>query len=304
MRVSSLASLALSVAPSLVSAAPGTLGFALGTKNADGTCKAQADYEADFDSISANSQAKIVRGYAASDCNYAQNILPAAKKKGFQVILGIWPDVDTSYNADTGAIVQYAPQYADQVWGVSVGSETLYRGNFTGPALVSKMQEVKNKLGGKFKIGTADSWNKYADGTADAVIQSKPDFLLVNAFGFWQGQAIENATHTYFDDIMQAFSHIEKVAGNKNIVLWTGETGWPTSTAVTFGNAKGSTENAQTFWDQGVCGMLSWGYNMFFFEAFDEPWKPVSIGDGGKTADETHWGAMTADRKTKFVLKC
>ena len=41
------------------------------------------------------------------------------------------------------------------------------------------MQAVKTALGNKFRIGTADSWNKYADGTADAVIQGKPDLLCV-----------------------------------------------------------------------------------------------------------------------------
>jgi len=49
---------------------------------------------------------------------------------------------------------------------------------------------------------------------------------LVNAFGFWQAQPIENATHTYLDDIMQAFQHIQSI--DKTIELWNGETGWPT----------------------------------------------------------------------------
>jgi glucan 1,3-beta-glucosidase len=69
-------------------AASGQLGFALGDKKADGTCKFQTDYESDFDTL--GSVAKVVRVYAASDCNTAQEILPAAKAKGFQVILGIW----------------------------------------------------------------------------------------------------------------------------------------------------------------------------------------------------------------------
>lgn len=81
--------LALTLAP-LCATSRGTLGFALGTKKADGTCKYTADYAADFDAISAASGSKIVRGYAASDCNAAQQILPAAKAKGFQVILGVW----------------------------------------------------------------------------------------------------------------------------------------------------------------------------------------------------------------------
>ena len=52
------------------------------------------------------------------------------------------------------------------------------------------------------------------------------------------------------------------------------------------------------------CGALDWGVNTFFFEAFDEPWKPHSTGDNGQASDETHWGAMNADRSQKFSLKC
>lgn len=89
MRLTSIAPIALAVAPSLVSAA-GILGFALGNVNPDGSCKQQSDYEADFDAIAANAGSKLVRGYAASQCNAAQNMLPAAKAKGFQVMLGIW----------------------------------------------------------------------------------------------------------------------------------------------------------------------------------------------------------------------
>jgi glucan 1,3-beta-glucosidase len=87
MRLSPVLSLALAVAPSLVSAT-GTLGFALGAKNADGSCKATSDYQDDFKAL--NDLTKLVRIYAASQCDTAANILPAAKAAGFQVILGIW----------------------------------------------------------------------------------------------------------------------------------------------------------------------------------------------------------------------
>ncbi len=89
MRYSGIATLALAAAPAVVSAA-GTLGFALGAKKPDGSCKFRADYEADFDAIAAASGSKIVRGYAADQCNFAQQILPAAKSKGFKVLLGVW----------------------------------------------------------------------------------------------------------------------------------------------------------------------------------------------------------------------
>jgi len=297
-------SLALAAAPAIVSAA-GTLGFALGDKKADGTCKFQADYASDFSTISGDSSAKLVRVYAASDCNTAQQILPAAKAADFQVILGIWPDTDESYAADKAAVVEYAPQYADQVYAITVGSETLYRGNFTGPELLAKIQDTKQAVGGSFKVGTADSWNKYQDGTADALVTGGVDILLCNAFSYWQGQTIGNATASFFDDVMQAFGHIQDVAGSADNTpeLWVGETGWPTAGS-TYQSATPGVASAQTFWSNAVCGILDWGVNVFFFEAFDEPWKPLSTGADGSVADETHWGAWNSDRSKKYTTTC
>lgn len=130
-------------------------------------------------------------------------------------------------------------------------------------------------------------------------------YSLVNAFGFWQAQDINNATHTYFDDIMQAFAHIQEKSGSTSSPeLWNGETGWPTDGGSNYGAAIAGTQNAKKFYQEGFCGLIEWGVNAFYFEAFDEPWKPDSIGDDGKPADEKHWGAMGSDRSTKFSLQC
>ncbi|KAF2197918.1 glucan 1,3-beta-glucosidase-like protein [Delitschia confertaspora ATCC 74209] len=304
MRFSSIAASALALAPAVVSAA-GTGGFSLGTKKADGNCKTTKDYEQDFDAISSNSGIKMVRGYAAQDCDFAKNVLPAAKSKGFKVMLGIWPDVEESFKLGTDAIVKVAKDYTDTIYAVTVGSETLYRGNFTGEELKSKISEVKAKLPKGIKVGTADSWNKFADGTADAIIGTA-DIILVNAFAFWQGAETNNATWVYFDDMAKAIAHIEQKAGgaDKAPEVWNGETGWPTATGTDYDKAKGGLKNAELFYHQGFCALLRYGYNAFYFEAFDEPWKPASIGDNGKAADETTWGAMKSDRTPKFNLKC
>lgn len=68
--------------------------------------------------------------------------------------------------------------------------------------------------------------------------------------------------------------------------------------------AKAGTQNARTFYKDGYCALLKWGVDAFYFEAFDEPFKPDSIGDNGEAADETKWGAYTAQRKPKFDLSC
>lgn len=104
---------------------------------------------------------------------------------------------------------------------------------------------------------------------------------------------------------MQAFAHIQAIAGDTDsIELWNGETGWPTDGGSSYGAAHAGTDNAHTYFKEGVCGMIAWGVNTFYFEAFDEPWKPHSVGDSGNAADETKWGAMTAERGRKFDLKC
>jgi len=305
MRVATFTSLALAAAPAALAATKGKLGFALGTKLADGSCKYQADYEKDFDAIVSQTGSKIVRGYAASDCNAAQQILPAAKSKGFQVILGVWPDVEESFNADKGALLEYVPQYKDQVYAVTVGSEALYRGNFTGEQLLEKINDISDALPGTM-VGFADSWNKFADGTADALIKGGVKLFMANAFAYWQGDNVgSGAVETYFDDIQQALGHIQDVTGSlEGFEFWNGETGWPTDGGDDYGAAKAGTKNAEKYYHEAVCGALDWGVNTFFFEAFDEPWKPHSTGDNGQASDETHWGAMNADRSQKFSLKC
>ena len=87
MRFSTIAAAALAATPAVVSSA-GTLGYAIGNRKADGSCKSTSDYAADFDALKSTST--IVRTYSASECNTAQNILPAATSKGFKVILGVW----------------------------------------------------------------------------------------------------------------------------------------------------------------------------------------------------------------------
>lgn len=80
------------------------------------------------------------------------------------------PDTVDSFNNDTAALQASVPGYEDQVFGITVGSETLYRGSLTATELLSKIQEVQSMFP-NITIGTADSWNKYADGTADPLIK-------------------------------------------------------------------------------------------------------------------------------------
>ncbi|KAF7585692.1 glycoside hydrolase 3 protein [Aspergillus hancockii] len=302
MRAAGLLSLLLAVVPA-VTAARGTLGLALGNKNPDGTCKSTSDYEADFDAL--KSLTTLVRIYSANDCNTAVNIVPAAKNKQFKVVLGVWADYDESFNNDLNVLKKTVPGNEDVIHAITVGSETLYRKGLTAQQLLTKIQQVQNSFP-KVTVGTVDSWNKFNDGTADPIVQGGVTYFLANGFAYWQGKSIDEATKTYFDDIAYAKAHIEKVAGDKagSIRVGNGETGWPTDGGSDYGPAKASTKSAERYWKESVCGMLAWGVDVFYFEAFDESWKPKSIGDNGESMDETHWGLFDANRKAKFDLSC
>ena len=99
--------------------------------------------------------------------------------------------------------------------------------------------------------------------------------------------------------------HIQDLAGSVDkIELWNGETGWPGDGGDSYGLATASTDNAEEFFNKGVCAAMNWGFNVCYFEAFDESWKPKSLGKTGQLADEGHWGAMDDQRTPKFSMKC
>ncbi|KAI9708988.1 MAG: hypothetical protein M1812_007801 [Candelaria pacifica] len=309
MRFTTVAQLALAAAPALVSAQSGSLGFALGAKVDNGNCKGPSDYAADLDYLKAQTNTTIVRGYSATACdengvnccNFAANILPVARDKGFQVIIGIWPDDPVSLQKEKDALKDIVPQFKDVIYAVTVGSESLYRRALTGEQLNSIIGDVRTLIGSDMKVGSADSWNNYTDGAASPLYgdHGNANILLVNAFPYWQGQEISNASHTLLDDLGQAFGLIQ--SSKPDMEIWVGETGWP-SAGTDYEAAAASVNNAQQFWKEGICELLTWGINTFAFEAFDESWKPVSTGLDGSVADERNWGVFTAGRSTKYDI--
>ncbi|KAI4282195.1 MAG: hypothetical protein L6R38_003107 [Xanthoria sp. 2 TBL-2021] len=323
MHLSTILSLALAVSP-LAVLARGNLGYAIGARKPDSSCKSTTDYEADFDALNSKGGlggVKRVRTYAVVDnafpenlCQVASAILPAAKAKGFQVILGLSADTKAAYDSEKATLATVlTSEYASTVYALTVGSESLYR-EVDACELLPRIVDARSTFGNIVKrVGTVDSWNKFADGTADPIITGNCDgkasvpgitFLLVNAFGYWQGQDINNATATYLDDLQQAIGHIQDLAGLNAVEIMNGETGWPGDGGSDHYSAVASTKNEERFFTTGVCTMLALGVDVFYFEAFDESQKPLSKADTGELRDETHWGAFYDNRTPKFSLSC
>lgn len=307
MRYSTLVSATLLAAASSV-AAIGDLAFNLGVKKNDGTCKEKDDYLSDFQTLKAyTSKVKV---YAASDCNTLQNLGPAAEEAGFSIFLGVWPTDASHFAEEKAALSQYLPSLkTSTIEAFLVGSEALYRDDLSASDLANAINEIRdyvkdikgsdgNSFGDK-QVGTVDSWNVLVDGGSAPAIQAS-DFVMANAFSYWQGQTMENSSYSFFDDIMQALQTIQSAKGSTDITFWVGETGWPTD-GTNYESSYPTLDNAKQFWAEGICAMRGWGINVAVFEAFDEDWKPNTSG----TSDvEKHWGVWTSERDLKYSLDC
>jgi len=308
MRFSTLASITTLLASASKVAALGELAFNIGVKNNDGTCKSTSDYESELQVL--KSYTSTIKVYAASDCNTLQNLGPAAEAEGFSVFVGVWPNDDAHFQAEQDALSAYLPTIkTDTVAGFLVGSEALYRDDLTASQLADKINTVRSLIGGISdsegnsysgkQVGTVDSWNVLVAGYNSPVIEAS-DFVMANAFSYWQGQTMNNASYSFFDDIMQALQTIQTTKGSNDITFWVGETGWPTD-GTNFEAAYPSVDNAKQFWKEGICAMRAWGINVIVFEAFDEDWKPNTSG----TSDvEKHWGVWTSSNTLKYSLDC
>lgn len=225
-------------------------------------------------------------------------------------MLGIWPTDDAHFQAEINALKTYLPTISVSTIKVFlVGSEALYRGDLTATELAEKIATIKQLVAtindkngesfGGIPVGTVDSWNVLVDGAAQPAIQGA-DFVYANAFSYWQGQTNQNASYSFFDDIMQALQVIQTTKGSTDIEFWVGETGWPTE-GTHFDDAQPSVTNAKNYWQQAICAMRAWGINVAVFEALDEAWKPNTSG----TSDvEKHWGVWDSNGNLKYPIDC
>lgn len=299
--------LALSCASTV--SAVGQLGFDLGVRrNIDGGCKTSLDFLKDFRELS--NLTNTVRVYAVSDCGTLGNIAPALAEANFKAYLGIWPTDDAHFANEKAALRAYLPTISvNNIRGLTVGSESLFRADLTAHQLAQKIYDIKNILknlkdkDGKpwssVPVGMVESWNILIDGHNAPALEAS-DIIMANAFSYWQGQTMANSSFSLFDDVMQVMQTIQTIKNSTDFPFWVGETGWATSGG-NFGPAVPSLENAATFWQDSICAIRAWGVNTLIFEAYDEAWKPNSSGIEGV---EQHWGVLHDDGTPKYNLTC
>lgn len=197
-------------------------GFNVAANNPDGSCKTTAQWTTAFKKLKALPQGfNTVRLYASSDCNTLANAVPAAISTGTKILVGVWTEDDTHYQAEKDALEAAIKAHgSDWILAVTVGSEDLYRGDTTASKLASQIYDVRGMIHqwNNKKVGHVDTWTAWVDG-ANAEVITACDFLGMDGYPYFQNSAIADAATTFWDSVTAT-----KNAANGKPV-WITETG-------------------------------------------------------------------------------
>lgn len=223
-------------------------------------------------------------------------------------------------DAEVARTIALANQFNAIVIAVSVGNEMLLFGDnkIDRPAtLGSYITKVRNAI--NQPVTTDDNYNWWR--TADPVITNTVDFVAIHSYpeqdtiyaeGLWDWRQIgvpeeQRAAAMMDASIVAAQNQFGAVrqylneVGLRNMPILLTETGWH---AVNTGNAGGnlpfraSAANQKMYYDR----LRAWEAaertttgprTIFYFEAFDEPWK----------LDDNFWGLFTVERKARCAIQ-
>jgi len=187
--------------------------------------------------------------------------------------------------------IELARQYADIVVAVNVGNEALVDWNDHMVPLekvITYVERVKAAI--DQPVTVADNyewWIKDGEPLAAAV-----DFLGIHTYPAWEEKTIEEALAYTIENLERVRAALP---GKPISVL---EAGWAT-TASEFGE-RASEESQERYYREIQDWAEQNNITVFFFEAFDEPWK----GDpDNPLGAEKHWGLFKVDRSPKLAMR-
>ncbi|KAL2866126.1 GPI-anchored beta-1,3-endoglucanase EglC [Aspergillus lucknowensis] len=273
----------LTLALAVASAEAASKGFNYGATKPDGSIKAQADFQSEFQTAKnlkgapGFSSARLYTMIQGGSVNTPISAIPAAIAEDTTLLLGLWASgggIDNEIAALKAAIDQYGEEFTKLVVGISVGSEDLYRNSEIGvqadagigvepEELVSSINRVREAISGTSlsdaRIGHVDTWNAWTNGSNAAVIEAC-DWLGFDGYPYFQNtmaNSISNAKALFDDSVAKT----QGVANGKEV--WITETGWPVS-GDQENLATASVENAKTFWNEVGCPLFdnvnTWWY--------------------------------------------
>ena len=229
-----------------------------------------------------------------------------------KVLLGIWlqaevsnhegcpwlhepiPDDELMKNAASNAQhvekgIALARKFDDIVVAVNVGNEALVDWNdhmVPVEKVIDYVRRVKEQINQPVTVADNYEWWK-RDGAA---LADEVDFLGIHTYPVWEDKSIDEALAYTIENI----DGVRAALPGKQIVIL--EAGWATA-ATEFGDRANEPDQSRYYQEiRDWAGATN--TTIFFFEAFDEPWKGNAFDPLGA---EKHWGLFNVDRTPKEV---
>ena len=190
-------------------------------------------------------------------------------------------------------LIILANEYPEIINSVSAGNEAVpeWNDNLVSPERVHYfVKELKASV--TQPVTYCDNVN-YWDNLLTEVAKDV-DFISIHIYPVWLGHNVHDARQISLQD----YYRVHNVYPDKQIVIT--EAGWPTnSNNQTIQQHKVGEEEQQIYFEN----MRKWSEEseviIYFFEAFDEPWK----GSSDPLEPEKHWGFYQVERHPKLVAK-
>ncbi len=187
--------------------------------------------------------------------------------------------------------IELAKQFEDIVIAVNVGNEALVNWNDHMVPLENVIAYVRQvKAGISQAVTVADNYVWWRDDGAP--LAAEVDFLGVHTYPQWEEKTIDEALAYTIENI----EGVHAALPDKPIVIL--EAGWAT-VGIEFGDRANEADQVRYYKELQEWATAT-NTTVFFFEAFDEPWK----GDPSNLLGaEKHWGLFNVDRTPKQILQ-
>jgi exo-beta-1,3-glucanase (GH17 family) len=186
--------------------------------------------------------------------------------------------------------IRLANQYPAIVCAINVGNEALVSWNDHMMSVERVIELVRRvKSGISQPVTVAENYEWWAMHGKE--LAQELDFIGVHTYPVWEGKSIDEAMPYTLENI----ARVHAALPDAPIAIL--EAGWAT-TASEFPELAGESQQTR-YYRELKQWALDTGTSVFFFEAFDEPWK----GDpGNPLGAEKHWGLFFEDRTPKQVM--
>jgi exo-beta-1,3-glucanase (GH17 family) len=257
---------------------------------------------------------RLIRMYDSGDNTRATLELIQEHDLPLKVLLGVWLDAEVSNHegcpwldqpipaatlaantarndAEVERGIELARRFREIVVAVNVGNEALV--DWTDhkvplDRVITQVRRVREAV--EQPVTVADNylwWAKHG-----APLAAEVDFLGVHTYPVWEGKAIDEAMNYTVANIKAVRAALP---GRPIAVL---EAGWPTI-ASEFGGRASEASQARHYAELRQWA-ASTNTTVFWFAAFDEPWKGNPDDPLGA---EKHWGLFSVDRSPKEAMR-